>query len=94
MSAIIDIEDLGLDAGAHLLIKHGLAGVPVGGEILVTGSAPGWEAQLSAWCRAQGHPLAFVEGKARITRSDIHAGRWRGATQTGHADPKQSWRSA
>ena len=89
LSPIIDIENLGLDAGAHLLIKHGLAGVPVGGEILVTGNAPGWEAQLAAWCRAQGHPLTFIEGKARITRSDIHAGRWRGATQTGHADPKQ-----
>jgi hypothetical protein len=47
------------------------------------------EAQLSAWCRAQGHPLTFIDGKAQITRSDIHAGRWRGATQTGHADPKQ-----
>jgi hypothetical protein len=90
LSAIIDIENLGLDAGAHLLIKHGLNKVPVGGELLVTGSAPGWEAQLSAWCRAQGHPLTFVEGKARIVRSDIHAGRWRGATHTGHADPQQN----
>jgi hypothetical protein len=89
LPSIIDIENLGLDAGAHLLIKHGLCGVPVGGEILVTGTAPGWEAQLSAWCRAQGHPLMFTDGKAQITRSDIHAGRWRGATQTGHADPQQ-----
>jgi hypothetical protein len=90
LPSIIDIENLGLDAGAHLLIKHGLCSVPVGGEILVTGSAPGWEAQLSAWCRAQGHPLTFTDGKAHITRSDIHAGRWRGATQTGHSDPQLS----
>lgn len=90
MSAIIDIENLGLDAGAHLLIKHGLNKVPVGGELFVTGSAPGWEVQLSAWCRVQGHPLTFIDGKARITRSDIHAGRWRGATRTGHADPQQN----
>lgn len=90
MSPIIDIENLGLDAGAHLLIKHGLAGVPVGGEIVVVGNAPGWEVQLSAWCRAQGHPFSFVDGRAQITRSDIHAGRWRGATHTGHADPKQT----
>jgi hypothetical protein len=87
---IIDIENLGLDAGAHLLIKHGLCGVQVGGEILVIGRAPGWEAQLSAWCRAQGHPLTFNDGKAHITRSDIHAGRWRGATPTGHTDPHQT----
>ena len=90
MPAIIDIENLGLDAGAHLLVKHGLNQVPVGGEIVVTGSAPGWEAQLSAWCRAQGHPVTFDDGRARITRSGQHAGRWRGATRTGHADPQQT----
>ncbi len=85
---IIDIEALGLDAGAHLLVKHGLNNVPVGGEIVVTGSAPGWQAQLSAWCRAQGHPVVFSDHAAHITRSDIHAGRWRGALQSGHADPR------
>ena len=89
MPPIIDIEDLGLDAGAHLLIKHGLAKVPVGGAITVTGRAPGWEAQLSAWCRTQGHPVTFSADGARVTRSDIHAGRWRGASQTGHTDPRQ-----
>lgn len=89
MPTIIDIENLGLDAGAHLLIKHGMNKIPVGGELLVSGSAPGWEAQLSAWCRAQGHTLTFVDGKAHIIRSDIHAGRWRGATPTGHADAQQ-----
>ena len=87
---IIDIEDLGLDAGAHLLIKHGLAKVPISGEIVVTGRAPGWEAQLSAWCRAQGHPLTFSTDGAHIIRSDIHAGRWRGATQTGHANAQKN----
>ena len=90
MPAIIDIEKLGLDAGAHLLIKHGLNNVAVGGEILVIGSAPGWEAQLSAWCRTQGHPLTFLDGRAHIIRSDIHGGRWRGATPSGHADPQQN----
>jgi len=53
---IIDIEDLGLDAGAHLLIKHGLLGVPPGADIGVVGRSPGWEAQLSAWCRSQAIP--------------------------------------
>lgn len=89
MPAIIDIENLGLDAGAHLLIKHGLSQLAVGDELVVTGSAPGWEAQLAAWCRAQGHPLNFAEGKAHILRTDIHAGRWRGASDTGHADPQR-----
>ncbi|MBC7857273.1 MAG: ferritin-like domain-containing protein, partial [Burkholderiaceae bacterium] len=65
MLPIIDIEDLGLDAGAHLLVKHGLAGVPPGGAIEVVGSCPGWEAQLSAWCRGQGHRCDVNERDGR-----------------------------
>lgn len=91
MSAIIDIENLGLDAGGHLLVKHGLLAVPPGGEIGVVGSSAGWEAQLSAWCRNQGHQVSLTEqdGRvvARVTRGVAQAGRWRGALHTGHADP-------
>lgn len=91
MPPIIDIENLGLDAGAHLLVKHGLLGVPPGGEIRVVGHYPGWEAQLSAWCRNQGHRVSVSEqdGRrlARVTRGNAEAGRWRGAMHTGHADP-------
>lgn len=91
MPPIIDIENLGLDAGGHLLVKHGLLGVPPGGEISVVGSSAGWEAQLSAWCRNQGHQVALMEqdGRviARVTHGDAQAGRWRGAMHTGHADP-------
>lgn len=88
---IIDIENLGLDAGGHLLVKHGLLAVPSGGEICVVGSSTGWDAQLSAWCRNQGHQVTFMEqdGRvvARVTRGAAQAGRWRGALHTGHADP-------
>lgn len=91
MPPIIDIEALGLDAGAHLLIKQGLRGVAAGGELLVTGSAQGWEAQLSAWCRNQGHGCRPIthEGKpsVAITKSAAASGRWRGALATGSADP-------
>ncbi|MEO8121510.1 MAG: ferritin-like domain-containing protein, partial [Rhodoferax sp.] len=91
MLPIIDIENLGLDAGAHLLIKHGLLAVPPGGEISVVGRCPGWEAQLSAWCRSQGHQVVLSEhdGRmvARVVRGSAAAGRWRGALHTGHADP-------
>lgn len=87
---IIDIEDLGLDAGAHLLIKRALAGVEVGGKIVVRGSAPGWEAQLAAWCRSQGHPVASGPEGMRITRGAVQAGRWRDAMASGHADPAQA----
>lgn len=90
---ITDIEDLGLDAGAHILIKHGLLAVPPGDDIGVVGRSPGWEAQLSAWCRSQGHPMALTEqdGRvlARVTRGGFEAGRWRNALHTGHADASQ-----
>jgi hypothetical protein len=87
---IIDIEGLGLDAGAHLLIKHRLLGVPPGSDIGVLGHGSGWQAQLAAWCRSQGHPMSLTEqdGRvmARVTRGGFEAGRWRGALHTGHAD--------
>lgn len=91
MQPTIDIEQLGFDAGAHLLVKHGLLNVPPGGELGVVGSTPGWETQLAAWCRSQGHPCQLTEqdGRtlARITRGAAQAGRWRGALHSGHADP-------
>jgi len=90
----IDIEDLGLDAGAHLLIKHGLLGVAPGESITVVGRSPDWDGQLSAWCRSQGHPIALSEAngrlQAQVTRGGYDAGRWRGALHTGHADAAQT----
>jgi hypothetical protein len=57
--AIIDLEDLGLDVGGHLLVARGLAGLPAGDErtaLLV--SRPwaavrrckrSWRSQISRW---------------------------------------------
>lgn len=91
MRPIIDIDSLGFDAGAHLLVKHGLLGLPLGGELNVTGTCPGWEVQLSAWCRSQGHQCTASgqDGNiiATVTRGNADAGRWRGAMHSGHADP-------
>jgi len=85
----IDIESLGLDQGALLLIRRALAELPVGGELQVRGRSPDWEMHLEAWCRSQGHPLRFdtVEGQpqARITRGSHAEGRWRDAQATGTA---------
>ena len=87
---IIDIENLGLDAGAHLLIKYGLREIPPGGELRVVGSSPGWEAQLSAWCRTQGHGVSMLQQDGRpvatVIRGVADAGRWHGATHAGHSD--------
>lgn len=91
---VIDLQGLGFDAGAHLLVKHALAALPVGGQLRVTGSAPGWQAQLSGWCSDQGHGLRWEDGvdaaqaMAIVARGGAQAGRWRGAAQTGRSDAR------
>ena len=87
---IIDIENLGLDAGAHLLIKYGLREIQPGGQLNVIGNCPGWEAQLSAWCRSQGHGISLSQQDggpvATVTRGVADVGRWHGAAHTGCSD--------
>ncbi len=86
----IDIEALGLDEGALLLVKRALAGCAPGSEIAVRGRAPGWALHLAAWCRAQGHGFRWEEepsggAVAWVRRGAQADGRWRGAAATGHA---------
>ncbi|MEK7420141.1 MAG: ferritin-like domain-containing protein [Pseudomonadota bacterium] len=91
---VIDLQGLGFDAGAHLLVKHALAALPGGGQLRVTGSAPAWQAQLSGWCSDQGHGLRWEDGvdaaqaMAIVARGGAQAGRWRGAAQTGRSDAR------
>jgi len=82
----IDIESLGLDQGALLLIRRALAERPVGGELRVRGQSPDWRMHLEAWCRSQGHPLRFETAEeALVTRGPHAEGRWLGAQSTGAA---------
>ena len=91
MPATIDIDTLGFDAGAHLLVAHALRDLAPGAALEVTGARPGGDTQLAAWCRGQGHAcsVALADGRtvATVVRGNAAAGRWRGAMQTGHADP-------
>jgi hypothetical protein len=78
--ASIDLEGLGLDAGGHLLVQRGLAGLDAGDRLTVTGRHPELAVQLAPWCRAQGHqfhgpalpdafsPLVVVKGSAATLR--------------------------
>lgn len=86
----IDIEALGFDRGAHLLVKRALSRIPPGATLRVLSCAPGFEAHLAAWCRAQGHRLAEASGmRADIVRGGYQAGRWQGAERCGKADPRE-----
>lgn len=93
MSPIIDIENLGFDMGAHLLVKRGLAVLPVGGELFVKGAAANWQVQLSAWCREQGHSVRFrkegAEEVALVRRGSAESERWALAEKTGLSDGKK-----
>jgi hypothetical protein len=76
--AVIDLDDLGLDEGAHLLIKHALRSSE---RIVVRGAAASLASDLAGWCRAQGHVLERVDGTFVITRSPRD--RWRTAERAG-----------
>lgn len=91
MQAAIDIEDLGFDSGAHILVKHGLQGVAPGAELTLTGVGASWQGELATWCRNQGHRCRLDQQDGRalafVRRGDAQAGRWRGALHSGHSDP-------
>ncbi len=55
--AVLDLEDLGLDRGGHLLVERALAGLAPGERLAVSGRAPELAVHLRAWCRNQGHTL-------------------------------------
>jgi hypothetical protein len=77
----VDLEDLGLDEGGHLLIKHALR---VAEHVTVRGGAASVATDLPAWCRGQGHRAERVAGGFAITRSPHD--RWRTAERAGAVD--------
>jgi len=74
---VVELGDLALDEGAHLLIKRALAAAD---EIWVRGTAASLAIDLPAWCRAQGHRLAERGGGFVIGRGPD---RWTGAERAG-----------
>lgn len=93
MIPTINIENLGFDQGAHVLIKYYLQKISVGEEISVTGTAPEWQSQISAWSRSQGHAIRFINDQkniAYVKRGSSDVDRWNGALLTGLSDPKMS----
>ncbi|MFL6335287.1 MAG: ferritin-like domain-containing protein [Pyrinomonadaceae bacterium] len=104
-SPAIDIKDLGLDRGAHLLLRKALAGLPAGGVLGVRGTAPDLAVHLRGWCRSQGHEVVWPEAAATtlegeevdggsplvawVVRGTSDGGRLRGAEVAGGTDPRE-----
>jgi hypothetical protein len=86
MPATIDLEDLGLDRGGHLLIERALREVPVGGEVTVSGRDPALGVHLRAWAREQGH--TFRDGGV-LLRGPAAGLRWVGAERAGGYSPRE-----
>jgi hypothetical protein len=82
----VDLAELGLDRGGHLLLKRALAGVAVGERIAVHGRDPHLGLHLASWCRGQGHdfsPEAKGDQVGHVTKRLDLGGRWRGAERAG-----------
>jgi hypothetical protein len=78
----VDLGDLGLDRGAHLLVKRALRDAPPGASLRVTGSATDLVETLRAYCRSQGHTVAqSTPGSAVVVRGPAR-GRFAGADVT------------
>ncbi|HET6483979.1 MAG TPA: ferritin-like domain-containing protein [Actinoplanes sp.] len=82
MPPVIDLDGLGLDGGAHLLIEHALGSLRPGESLRVRGHHPALAVHLAAWCRAEGHvyrpDLVVVKGSADEER-------WAHAERAGQA---------
>lgn len=74
---IVELADLGLDEGAHLLVKRALAAAPA---IVVRGSSPTLAIDLPAWARAQGHRIERRDDGFALERGP---NRWAGAERAG-----------
>ena len=84
----LDLEGLGFEEGAHLLLKRALAGVPAGGRLTVRGRDPALAVHLRAWCRAHGHRVEWPDAPdgdsvAVVVRGEAGDQRWAGAERAG-----------
>ena len=79
----LELGSLGMDRGAHLLVKRALRNLPQGAQLQVVGSCSNLPLHLRTWCRAQGH--AFDSAAGVITRGSADIGRWKNAEKAGVA---------
>lgn len=76
---LIELDDLGFDEGAHLLVKRALA---ADGSAEVRGRAPTLAIDLPAWCRSKGHA---VERRGEVFVISRGPSRWTHAARAGEA---------
>ncbi len=86
-SPTVDLGPLGLDGGAHVLVKLAIEDVPIGSTVHVNGTHPDLRTHLRAWCTATGHGFARAAEScgaiATLTRGRFAGGQWAGARPAG-----------
>lgn len=76
----IDLEHLGFDRGAGLLLERALAALAPGGRLTVVGRDPALGVDLAPWCRRRGHR---VESPNVVVKGTAERERWLGAARAG-----------
>ncbi|MGD9752635.1 MAG: ferritin-like domain-containing protein [Acidimicrobiia bacterium] len=89
----VELDDLGFDGGAHVLVKLALAELPPGAAVAVRGRHPELADQLATWCRTEGHRWHLGSDDPGVVglveRGRAAVARWVGAERAGGADPGQ-----
>lgn len=88
--ATVELGALGLDGGAHVLVKLALAERRPGDQIGVHGSHPELAGHLATWCRQHGHrwrPVSDDQAVGVIERGSALSAPWIGAERAGSTDP-------
>jgi hypothetical protein len=89
---VVELDDLGFDAGAHVLVKLALADRAPGEAVTVRGRHPELAHHLAVWCRQHGHrvraPIPGDDATAIVERGTASGAAWRrGAVRGGAASP-------
>jgi hypothetical protein len=82
----IDLEGLGFDQGAGLLVERALASLPSQSRLAVVGRDPALSVDLAPWCRARGHRL---EPGNVVIKGSAATDRWLGAARAGGPGPNE-----
>jgi hypothetical protein len=91
---VLDLEGVGFEDGAHILVRGALDGVAPGQELGVTGTNPLLLVHLESWCRQRGHRVrqaldTDLGVRAWVVRGQADLDRWAGAERAGGPAPSQ-----
>src|SRR5262249_1776598 len=89
---VLDLEMLGFERGAHLLVRQALGNLRPGKELGVTGGDPALTVHLEAWCRLNGHGVRQALDtdfgvRAWVIRGQADLDRWADAHRAGGPHP-------